>query len=586
MHDANARLRQVFELITAGRHEQARASLQRMLRSDPNNAALLNAMAYSLTYSGQQEQALYYADRAVQAAPDDVDLLNNLGTMRSRAGRPDLALPPLERAVSLRPDYAPARINLGNALFTLNRCTESVAHPRVAAQLTPGDVGTTAELMNKLQTIARAEEAVDLARSRAHAAAGHMPLARSLATALLNDPRATPRDVFVAHSTLGGIIAAQNQTMPRRFSNAKDAERPLRLGFVSPDFRSHSVSYFVERILAGLDRDRASVACYACSPLADETTARLRAAASAWRQIDALPANAAADRIIADGMDVLVDLAGHTNGARPEVFQLRAAPVQITYCGYPATTGLSQMDWRMVDAVTDPVGAEDWATERLLRLSPVFLCFRPPPEAPGESPRGEGPVTFGSFNALSKLNEAVISLWSRLIAAVPGSRLLLKGRQIADTGVCDDLRRRFGAQGVAPERLDLLAATPGVPEHLALYGRMDIGLDPFPYNGTTTTCEALWMGVPVVTLAGEMHAGRVGTSLLSAAGLPELIARTPEQYVEIAARLAGDRPRRARLRTELRQRFAASPLNDEAGFCRAFEGAVRNAWRAWCGAPA
>ena len=303
-----------------------------------------------------------------------------------------------------------------------------------------------------------------------------------------------------------------------------------------------------------------------------------------------LPDEHAAAQIREHGIDILVDLSGHTSGNRMMLFARKPAPVQLTWLGYPATTGLPTIDGRITDAVADPPGdADRLHTERLIRLDGGFLCYRPYDKAGAVAPlpaRGAGHVTFGSFNNRAKLSPRTIALWAEIMGQVPDARLLLKATQFKDAGTRERCREAFVAAGVAGERIEILAPLPDAGEHLALYGRVDIALDPLVYNGTTTTCEALWMGVPVVTLRGDRHAARVGASILTTTGLASLIAETPDRYVAIATRLAGDLDALAQLRAGMRERLRKSPLCDAAGFARAMERAYREAWQRWCAAQA
>jgi predicted O-linked N-acetylglucosamine transferase (SPINDLY family) len=313
-------------------------------------------------------------------------------------------------------------------------------------------------------------------------------------------------------------------------------------------------------------------------------TARIRPRADAWRETQELTDEALAALIESDAIDVLVDLGGHTAGNRLMCFARRPAPVQVTYCGYPGTTGLSTMDWRLTDAVADPEGTAD-TTERLYRLPHGFLCYQPLPGAPEVGPppaRARGHVTFGSFNNLAKLNDGVLSLWARVLREVPDARLFLKAKGLTDQEPAARLRDSLEQNGVEPTRIMIApyAATPA--EHLALYQQVDIGLDPFPYNGTTTTCEALWMGVPVITWRGHRHAGRVGASLLERVGLGALVAESADDYLRIATSLAADVGGQEGLRATLRDRMATSPLTSAVTLTRDIEAAYREMWGGWC----
>jgi protein O-GlcNAc transferase len=338
------------------------------------------------------------------------------------------------------------------------------------------------------------------------------------------------------------------------------------------------------------DRARIEIVCYAEIAHPDRRTDAFKALADQWHATVGLTDAALASQIRDDAIDLLVDLSGHTANHRLAVFARRPAPIQLSWLGYPCTTGLAAIDYRLTDALADPAPAADALhAERLVRLPHGFQVYVPPRPAPevGPPPAARaGALTFGSFNNLAKLNDDVIALWARILAAVPGSRLLLKFHQLADAATGARYRARFAAAGIAAERVLLEPGIGDWTRHMARYGAVDIGLDPFPYNGTTTTCEALWMGVPVVTLRGDRHAGLVGASLLTRLGLTELIAADRDDYVAKATALAGDAARLASLRAGLRARFAASPLGDPARFARAVEAAYREVWTAWCRAQA
>jgi predicted O-linked N-acetylglucosamine transferase (SPINDLY family) len=368
-----------------------------------------------------------------------------------------------------------------------------------------------------------------------------------------------------------------------------DPARKLRVGYVSADFRQHAVASFIEPIIAAHDRTQVSVTCYS-DGMPDAVTARLREVArpDAWRDVRPLTDEALARQIIDDKIDILVDLAGHTSGNRLLTFARRPAPVQITYCGYPGTTGLAAIGWRLTDALADPPGdADRQHAEQLWRLPHGFLCFQPDPElgTPSRPPcslNGGTAVTFGSFNNLSKLGDEVLAAWARILEGVPGSRLFLKSRALTDEEPRQRLRRVFADHGIAPQRLEFAPYAATTQDHLSLYSQVDLALDPFPYNGTTTTCEALWMGVPVLSLGGKTHAGRVGASLLNAVGFPELVVGSIDKYVAAAVALAADRERLATYRAELRPRMTSSPLTNPRLITADIESAYREMWRQFC----
>jgi len=355
---------------------------------------------------------------------------------------------------------------------------------------------------------------------------------------------------------------------------------------VSPDFRNHSVARFFLPLLEGHDRGAVEIACYAELARSDAVSERIRSLADRWSPTVGLSHDELAARIRGDAIDVLVDLAGHTSDNRLLTFARTPAPVQATWLGYPGTTGVAAIGWRFSDAECEPPGdADRRSSERIWRLPHGFHCFAPPADAPAVAPppcAARGSVTFGSFNNFLKLAPETIALWGRVLAAMPGAQLLLKSNFVFDAAAHQRHLERFAAAGIDPSRIVILPYMPDERAHLAAYGEIDVALDPFPYNGTTTTCEALWMGVPVVTLRGDRHAARVGASLLTRVGLPDLIAGDEAAYIAVAAALAAAPQRLAALRAGLRAQVAASPLCDAGGFARAVEDAYRAMWRAWC----
>jgi predicted O-linked N-acetylglucosamine transferase (SPINDLY family) len=433
------------------------------------------------------------------------------------------------------------------------------------------------------------EETVDRLREAVRRHPGHLTLASQLAFTLNYPHGIEPKESLAAHRAYGELVACGVQAETHVRPTAAEAERRLRVGFVSSDLRTHACSFFFESVIASLNRREFDTCCYSVTVTEDRRTSELKRCSSMWRHCPAVTPEALAKRIRSDRMDILVDLSGLTDGGRMDVFAMRPAPVQMTYLGYPNTTGVPTIDHRIVDSITDPPGAEQFATERLLRVDPCFLCYTGMPEAradevPPSQRGGDGPVTFGSFNALQKVNDPVMRLWARVIDAVPASRLAVKYMSMGDEATRFRLKSRLLAAGVPEDRMVLMHPRAEYKEHLESYAEVDIGLDTFPYNGTTTTCEAMWMGVPVITLASLpfTHAARVGASLLHAVGLDELVASDEDALVRVAADLAGDRARLRALRAGMRARMVASPLCDRAAFGVRFGDALRRAWREWC----
>jgi predicted O-linked N-acetylglucosamine transferase (SPINDLY family) len=592
--DLSAKFALVSQHLNAGRHEQARQVLMRVLQLAPTSPEANNGMAIALTNMGQHEQGAFYARRAVQLAPNDPNNLNTLGSCLSHSGKQDEAIEVLTRAISLSPADVVPRATLSNTLWAAHRCTESVERLREGLALLPFHPELVYRIAPKLALLIRAREAYDLAAASSQRFPKSHEPAWAMATSSLYCEDLSPEEVRDAHRRHAEVIAKTSPASAPVFASTRDPNRKLRIAFLSGDLRAHSVSYFLEPLLEGLDREQFHITCYSNSAQADEVTKRLKALTQEWRQVEGLSDADLRARIVLDRTDVLIDLSGYSIGHRLSVFHLRAAPVQVTYCGYACTTAIPAMDFRIVDRITDTAEADAWATERLVRLEPPFLCYRPfagapevgtPPSQRVKSGAAPPPIRFGSFNATSKLNGRVIALWSRVLESVPNSRLVLKGLQLKDDGFRREVEARFKKHGITPDRLTLHGQKDSIADHLATYHDIDIALDPFPYHGTTTTCEALWMGVPVVTLAGRVHAQRVGVTLLHAAGLDDLVAATEDQYVEIARGLATSPDRLTELRSGLRGRLASSSLMDKAGYAARFGEALRQCWRLWCERP-
>ncbi len=366
-------------------------------------------------------------------------------------------------------------------------------------------------------------------------------------------------------------------------ANDPTPDRPLRVGYVSPCFRDHIVGRHVWPLLNRHDHAEFAISLYADVGKRDDLTDKMRMSADHWCTITGLPDHQVAERIRCDGIDVLVDLNLHMTGGRLAVFAQKPAPVQVTFAGYPGSTGLDAIDYRLTDPHLDPLGMHDeWYAEASYRLPHSFWCYDPQTEQPdvGPLPAEEaGFVTFGCLNNFCKVNKEVLAVWAQVMAQVPRSRLVLLAKQGSHRQQTIDC---LEARGIAPERITFCSSRPFL-EYLALYQQLDIALDTFPYNGHATSLDAFWMGVPVVTLVGNTVVGRAGLSQLANLDLPELAAATPDAFVRTAVALAHDVPRLKSLRQGLRQRMQRSPLMNSAGFTQGVEQAYRHMWRNWCG---
>ncbi|MBX3358709.1 MAG: tetratricopeptide repeat protein [Phycisphaeraceae bacterium] len=573
-------------LHAAGDAAKAEAKLRDAIRRHPADPTLCRLLAAILTESGRTDQALFFAERAASLDPDQPVVLHTLGVLQAITGKADPAIATLRRALDLKPSLEVARIELAKILFARHRIPEAEVVYRAGMALNPGGIECRLGHARCLVALGRNAEAQAEIQATIAEAPASPTLRSELASSMNYADNVSPPEIAAAHFAVGELLEKGG---PAPVTPADpDPDRPLRIAFLSGDLRAHSVAFFLEPILERLDRNAFHVACYSNTPDPDAVTARLRTRADLWREVVRLPGSEVAALLRADACDIAIDLSGLTPWHCLEALLSRPAPVQATYLGYPNTTGLRCIDYRIVDALTDPPvtnGAPPYTTESFVRLPGCFLCYRPPADAPAPVPAPDprGPVTFGSFNALAKINPTTVQMWCRVLKAVPGSRLIIKTYHLGDTGVRAEVAGRFAAAGIEPSRVDVLPPSRSTAEHLATYQRLDIALDTFPYAGTTTTCEALWMGVPVVSRVGATHASRVGLSLLTAVGLADLAAPDEQALVDTAAALAADRTRLAGLRASLRSRVAASPLCDEPGFAARFGEAIRSMWREACG---
>jgi predicted O-linked N-acetylglucosamine transferase (SPINDLY family) len=573
-----------------GRAAEAEAALRVAARLDPKLPEAWLHLGHALEQLGRMDDAAAAAERALSVKPDHAEACDYLGAILVATRGHAAAEPHLVRAVELQPGFARAWCNLGICRVYLGRLTDAIGCFNRALALDPKLHHAYAGRGLALERCHRLREAVeDYARAvRGNPKDWQARSARLMAMHYLDG--VSRGDLFSEHAAFGAAVGSVREAAPAMGNDPRPGRR-LKVGFLSPNLRTHSVACFFEPLLAHLDRGAFEAYLYHDHPKTDGTSERLRGLAPHWRQVAGL-SDASLEAVLrADGLDILVDLAGHTELNRMALLGRRMAPVQATYLGYPDTTGLAAMDYRLTDAVADPEGDSDlFCTERLLRFSPAAWSYAPPPDAPDQSPSpsASGPrVTFGCFNNFAKITDLALRHWAGLLSAVPGSRLVIKGGGLGSPVLNDTAQRRLAAAGFAPGAVDLVERTQGQAEHLARYSLVDVALDTFPYNGTTTTCEALWMGVPVVTLAGDRHSSRVGASLLQAVGHAGWIAKDWDDYVGKAAGLAADRPRLAALRTELRGEFRRSVLFDHAGQAARFGAALRAMWGSWCAsAPA
>ncbi|HVU25996.1 MAG TPA: tetratricopeptide repeat protein [Opitutus sp.] len=572
-----------FLALQEKRLADALGLLQRARRLNPRSALCALRLAHALKTLGRLPEAREAAGEAAALDPMLADAHFCLGELTAALQGFAAAVPHLRRVTELQPEAVDGWANLGVALAQSNDTAGALACFGRALAVDPANSQALTGRALALQAEHRTAEALaDYARVLAKDPARHEARSARL-LALHYSDEIGREELFREHLAFGAAVELPPEP---RWTNAPEPGRRLRVALLSPDLRAHPIAYFLEPLLAHLDRSAFEIFLYHDHAIVDATSLRLRAQADQWRNFAGLPAGRVETAVRADAPDILVDLAGHTGFNRLPLFARRLAPVQVTYLGYPDTTGLRAMDYRLVDAITDPAGEADaLATEELIRFAPAGWAYAPPADAPAVVPppaaKG-GPVTFGCFNNFAKVSDATLRGWAEVLAAVPDSRLLLKDRSLTTPGQQERVRARFAELGVEGGRIELLGRTSGLAAHLAHYARMDIALDAFPYHGTTTTCEALWMGRPVVTLCGDRHASRVGASLLTSIGHPEWIAEDWTDYTRIAAGLAADLPALAKISGGLRSDMEGSPLLDHPRQAARFGAALREGWARWC----
>jgi protein O-GlcNAc transferase len=531
----------------AGRVWEAEKIYREILAQQPNNVEALHLFGVLAGQIGRSDAAVELIRRAIQLKPDFAEAYSDLGNALKEMGQLDQAITSYRQAIQLKPEYAEGHINLGNALTETGRLTEAIDSYRAGVRLKPDFADVHSNLVFALHY----HPGYDAGMIREE-------LRR------WNERHGDPLRKFI-----------------RPYGNNRDPDRRLRVGYVSPDFREHAVGRNLLPLFREHDRGQFEIFCYSHTVREDALTREFQKHADQWRNIVALSDTEADDLIRKDRIDILVDLALHSANNRLPIFARKPAPVQATYLGYCSSTGLETMDYRLSDPYMDPSDMDpSHYSEHTIRLPQTYWCYSPGGPALEPSPppvEATGYVTFGCLNNFAKVSPA-LDLWAEILHSVPASRLIVHSPAGAHL---DAVRERFTRKGISLDRLEFPPRQPWA-QYVRTYGRIDIGLDPFPWGGGITTCDALWMGMPVVSLVGSTAVGRGGASILANVGLPEMIARTPQEYMEIAAGLARDLPRLAELRRALRSRMQSSPLMDATRFAHNVEAAYRQMWRIWC----
>jgi predicted O-linked N-acetylglucosamine transferase (SPINDLY family) len=556
------------------------------LAINPNAVDVLLNLGIALQGLGQLDRAIQCYTRILDIDSDHHEAHINLGVCLRDVGKCAAAIERFLRAASIQPNNAAGPINLGITLATMGKLEQAVTSYQHALTIQPDNTDAHLGLGNALKDQGHLEEALDAIR-RALELDADRALAHNNLLFIHNYLADQPAERLLAEAQRFGDMVARLAKPYTEWPNLPDPNRALRVGFVSGDLSGHPVGYFLEGVLAALASEatgKLELYAYPSILRDDETSKRLRASCKAWHSAVGLSDAALAQRIREDGIDILIDLSGHTANNRLPVFAWKPAPIQVSWLGYFATTGVAAMDYFVADPWTLPPDQEVFFTEKVWRLPETRLCFTPPNanlDVNALPALSNSYITFGCFNNLSKMNDAVVQLWARVLNAVPASRLFLKYQQLAEASVRQSTRERFAVHGIAAERLIFEDYVPRA-NYLAAYHRVDIALDPFPFPGGTTTVEALWMGIPVLTLSGERFLARQGVGLLMNAGLPDWVASDHDDYVARAVAHASDLQKLAALRAKLRQQVLASSIYDAPRFAKHFETALREMWIIWC----
>jgi predicted O-linked N-acetylglucosamine transferase (SPINDLY family) len=550
------------------KHCCERKSLPQTGQTRPNTALIPDALHLrGLTehQQGNSAKAIELIGQAIQARPSEARYYLDLGKLHQDLDQLDAAVASYRKALFFKPAIAQA---FDTAQQMLLRNHEAAQEHNIQG--------------NALRIQGHLEEAISCYRNALLLKPYNADAYDTYLFTLQYSSTCPPAEIYAEHQRFAERFEAPLKPLWQPHPNPPEPERRLKVGYVSGDFRQHAVAYFIEPILASHDKAAVEVYGYCNNTVHDRYTERIASHTDHWLVCRGLSDEQLAQRIRSDGIDILVDLSGHTALNRLLVFARKPAPVQVTWIGYQGSTGLSAIDYRITDAFMDPPGqTERYHSETLVRLPNGGFAYQPEPDCPPVNALpalSSGELVFASLNTLSKINPAVVSLWARILQALPQARLMLGN--VTDAEIAQRLASQFAQNGIAPERL-ILKPQMSTADYLALHQRIDIGLDPFPYNGGTTTMHSLWMGVPVITLAGQYAISRFGVSLMSRVGLAGFICQSKDDYVQCAIRLANDLPALDQVRQSLRQRMSA-PEWAPASITRHLETAYREMWRKWC----
>jgi len=542
---------------------------------------------YEAVCSGElYERGIAFFRRNLDKTPNDYLSNYYLGRIYLQLKDAEHAVEAFRNALKINPESAEAHDGLAEGLYHSDLVFEALAMSRRAVELAPFNYVFLNNLAGCLKNLGKSAEAATYYKLAIDVTPGNSRIHSNHLVNLLCSSRHSPEEIFAEHINWAKNCAKPLAVFQLPFVNDPLPGRPLTIGYVSSDFYCHPVAFFIEPILANHDRKHFNVILYSNCDKPDYITEQFKSFGYPWHDISKTSDKDVVELVRKDGVDILVDLGGHTRSNRLQVFAMKPSPVQVTWLGYAHSAALDTIDYRITDAVADPPGmTEHLHTETLWRLNDCFLCYRAPQNPPlvASAPNaGKGFITFGAFNHFAKITGHMLNLWAHILNKVNGSHIVIKSPAMRHKQLRESIYAFFNQAGISSERITMQDLLPTVLDHLSYISNVDIALDTYPYNGTTTTCESLFMGVPVISLAGRVHVSRVGASILNSVNLGELVAGSDEDYIGKACSLAGDHERLKEYRTTLRQKMQGSPLMDVEGFTRKLETAYHEMWRRWC----
>lgn len=578
-------MQKAYSFHQQGDLRSAEKLYQKILKSYPKHTdanRLLGVIAFSF---GHHKEAVRLLNIAISAAPKFPQNHFILGGIYKQLDEVDKAIASYKRSIALKPNFTEAYNNLGLLYKSKMLFTDAASSFKNALKYKPDSAFSWSNLGNVLKESGKLDEALDALENALNADPYFSAAYSNYLMALNYCSQNTAEFIFEKHRQWRNHCPPHLKARRFDFENRNEKSK-LRIGYISPDFHTHSVAYFIEPLLKAHNKERYELFAYYNHSIFDKTNTRIQGYFDHWRNIYDKPTEQVANTIFDDEIDILIDLAGHSANNSLQILYQKPAPIQVTWLGYPNTTGLNEVDYRVSDTIADPEGSSDTLhSETIYRLKNGFLCYEGDANVPlpGDIPYDRnGYITFGSFNNYVKVTHEVIEVWAKILNEVSTSKLILKSSQLADKDTRGRCIKLFKKYGVSKERLNLVSMLPNPADHLSYYGEMDIALDPFPYNGTTTTCEALWMGVPTITLSGNVHASRVGESILTRVGLTSYVSRSKEDYVRLAKEKSAALDELRQYRQELREYMLNSSLCNHKEFAKQIEVSYQYMWDRYC----